>query len=84
MRLSQRVKIIKTKEDFVEFLGLLVNDFENNRDEWENESVDSYLAGMQSWIEDSEGYYENSNIPLPDNIDWNFFANVLYAAKIYE
>jgi hypothetical protein len=31
-----------------------------------------------------EGYYINNNLPMPEKIDWNFFANVLYAAKLYE
>jgi hypothetical protein len=36
------------------------------------------------WVEDMDGYYKNNNIQTPENISWNFFANVLYAAKIYE
>jgi len=39
---------------------------------------------MQSWIEDMDGYYENMNMKLPEKIEWNVFANVLMAARVYE
>jgi hypothetical protein len=84
MELYKEVKNVSAKEDFLKFLGMLINDFKNNPDEWENKSVESFLEGMQSWVEDMEGYYENNNLPIPNNIDWGFFANVFYAGKIYE
>lgn len=39
---------------------------------------------MASWIEDMDRYYENSNQPIPRNIDWKTYADILTAAKIYE
>ena len=84
MELYKEVENVGSKEELLSFLGLLINDFKNNPDEWENKSVESFIEGMQSWVEDMEGYYENNNIPIPNNIDWGFFANVFYAGKIYE
>lgn len=84
MELYKEIANVNSKEDFLKFISLLVNDFKNNQDEWENRTVEGYLEGIQSWIEDMEGYFENNNSPVPQNINWNFFANVLYAAKIYE
>jgi hypothetical protein len=31
-----------------------------------------------------DGYYQNNNIPIPENIDWKVFANILIGAKMYE
>jgi hypothetical protein len=84
MELYKEVKQVGSKEEFLRFLRMLINDFKNKPDEWENKSVESFLEGMQSWVEDMEGYYENNNLPIPNNIDWGFFANVFYAGKIYE
>jgi len=31
-----------------------------------------------------DGYYLNMGQPVPKNIDWKLFANILMAAKMYE
>ncbi|MGE5549302.1 MAG: hypothetical protein ACM3ZC_02075, partial [Bacteroidota bacterium] len=68
---------------FIDFLYLLSKDFENNQDEWENRSIGEYLEGIQGWVEDMEGYYKNSNLPVPQDINWYFIALVFYVGKIY-
>ncbi|MBC2582957.1 hypothetical protein [Clostridium sp. DJ247] len=84
MSVHEEIKTVKTKEDFINFLGKLATDKKNNPVEWENKTIENYLESIQSWIEDMEGYYENNNIEVPKNIDWNFFATVFYVGKIYE
>ena len=63
MKLETTVKTINTKEDFINFLEILLLDFKKNNNSWENKSIDTYLEGMQSWVEDMEGYYINNNLP---------------------
>lgn len=63
---------IKNKQDFLSFLNMFIKDFKNNKDSWENTTVDTFLEGMESWIDDMEGYYINMNLPVPENIDWKF------------
>ncbi|MCC5945595.1 MAG: hypothetical protein JJT94_11725 [Bernardetiaceae bacterium] len=49
-----------------------------------DKSITSFLEGVESWVEDMEGYYENTNQDLPDDVNWKIFADILYAAKMYE
>lgn len=84
MNIYTEIKNVKTKEEFLRFLEILANDRRSNEDEWENKSVEDYLLSIQSWIEDMDGYYENNNIEVSQNIDWNFIANIFYVGKIYE
>ncbi|WP_447402971.1 MULTISPECIES: DUF7660 family protein [unclassified Lysinibacillus] len=42
------------------------------------------FQAIEGWMEDMEGFYENSGLDTPKNIDWNFLANMLYVDKIYE
>lgn len=77
-------KEINTKEDFIEFLEFLSSDAKNNLSEWENKDLPSYLAAMASWIEDMDGYYLNQKLPVPEDINWKFIADILMAARIYE
>ncbi|MGK9174400.1 hypothetical protein KXR87_14380 [Yokenella regensburgei] len=77
-------KEIKTREDLVEFIEFLSSNAKNNLSEWENKDLPSYLESMASWIEDMDGYYLNQKLPVPDNVNWTFIADVLMAAKVYE
>ena len=81
---KQKIDKISNKEDFVNFVELLVSDLKNNPEEWANKTLSEYLEGISSWTDDMEGYYQNNNIPIPKNINWKVFANILIAAKMYE
>jgi hypothetical protein len=79
-----KIETLDTKEDFISFLDLLVQDLRNNPSAWENKSLESYLEAVASWTADMEGYYQNNNLPIPQNVNWKVFANILIAAKMYE
>lgn len=82
--LINKIQTLKCKEDFVEFIRLLIVDLQENPNGWENQTLESYLEAIASWTEDMEGYYQNNNIEIPQNINWKVFANILMAAKMYE
>jgi len=84
MNIYTEIKNVKTKEEFLGFLEMLANDRRSSAEEWKNKSIEDYLLSIQSWIEDMDGYYENNNLEVPQNIDWNFIANIFYVGKIYE
>jgi hypothetical protein len=84
MYFGQIINNISNKEDFVRFVESLISDLNNNPDKWTNKTLPEYLEGIASWTEDMEGYYEYKNIPIPENIDWRVFANILIAASMYE
>ncbi|OQP52893.1 hypothetical protein A4H97_24255 [Niastella yeongjuensis] len=65
-------------------MDALMNDFKINSNQWENNTLTDYLAAVQNWTEDIEGYYINNNIPMPENISWKTFADILMAATMYE
>jgi hypothetical protein len=82
--LNEKALNVSTKADFIEFLELLISDLKANPDEWENKDLPSYLGAVTSWTEDMEGFYQNFNLPIPENADWQTFAAILLAAKMYE
>ncbi|MEA4918879.1 hypothetical protein [Proteiniphilum sp.] len=81
---NKKINEINSKEDFVNFVEILVADLNSNPNEWVNKNLSEYLEGIASWTEDMEGYYQNNNIPVPENVNWKVFANILMAAKMYE
>ena len=84
MDLYDRINNIKSKEELIDFLDFLSKDRSKNKEEWQNNTIEDYLAAIGSWIEDMEGYYENMNLPIPDKENWSFIAILLYVGKIYE
>ncbi|WP_192350459.1 hypothetical protein [Algoriphagus sp. Y33] len=81
---NKKINEINSKEDFVNFVELLVSNLKSNPEEWTNKSLPEYLESISSWTEDMEGYYQNNDMPIPENINWKVFANILIAAKMYE
>ena len=81
---NEIVNSISTKEDFLNFMNLLIGDLKSNPEDWENSSLESYLEAIESWTDDMDGYYLNTNQPIPTNVNWKVFADILIAAKMYE
>ena len=88
-KLAERVN---SKESFLEFVAALRADWEASRAAeqvspsspygpaargWENPYLGYFLEAMQSWTEDMEER-------VPAAASWRTFADMLYAAKIYE
>jgi len=82
--LISKIETIKTKKDFIDFIGLLSEDLKTNTKAWENKTLESFLEAMATWVEDMEWYYKNTNKPIPENVSWKIFADILMAARIYE
>lgn len=75
---------INSKEDFLDFLAKLQTDLESHKNEWENDNLARYLEGIYGFCHDIEGYYKNSPKEMPEDINWDVFAQILSAAKYYE
>jgi len=79
-----RVDSIKRREDLVAFVEELGQDLKDHPDSWENPDLSRFLDALARWIEDSDGYYENRGVPIPQMPEWKTFAEMLAAARIYE
>lgn len=73
-----------TREDFLYFMKKLKEDIQYNEKEWENKEIQSYLESIASWVESMDGFYLNTGLVMPTNIDWQFIATLFYVGKIYE
>jgi hypothetical protein len=73
-----------SRDEFVSFVRTLEADFRSGAAYWENNDLPSFLEGLAGWIEDMDGFYENSSRRPPANIDWTFLAQVLAAGTTYE
>ena len=84
MQIHEIAKTVQTKQDFVNFVGVLLEDYKTNPSNWENRTLEDFLEAMQRWTEDMEGYYLYNKINLPNDIPWRIFTDILMAAKMYE
>jgi hypothetical protein len=49
---------------------------------WENATLEAYLRALAAWIRDSDGYYANQDLPMPQ--PWQVIRDALQAATTYE
>jgi hypothetical protein len=76
---------ILTRQDFVNFVKDLADDFHLNKDKWENKDLQSFLAGLASYAEDLDGFYMNSGQEVKaDTPSWKTFADIFMGARLYE
>lgn len=79
-----KVKEIRTREDFINFLKDLKKDCLENLSSWENKDIGTFLEAMASWVEDMDGFYINQGLPIPEKPDWKIFSDILMGGKLYE
>ncbi len=92
MDLYEMSRKVNTMEDFLSFLKMLIEDFRNNRDEWENISLVYFLDSMYSWVEDVGDDLLDFIVEDGADIDNNMinkttlraFAGTLLAAKTFQ
>lgn len=68
---------MKTREDAVKTLEILIEDFRNHPDDWENSTLERYLEAMAAWL-------NSARLREVEAPSWELFCEALEAAKIYE
>jgi len=81
MNTFQFAKGVKDKNDFVQFLKLLLDDLVNKPEEWENIKLDHYIESMAAYLESSSEELLNNDNSISA---WRLFAEIMVAASIYE
>ena len=84
MTLSEQASTIRSREDLAAFVRSLHNDFHDNRQMWENDTLDRFLDALAAWVEDMGGYYRKQRKELHDHPAWKTLADMLIAARQYE
>lgn len=74
-----------TKQEFIRFIEHLRTDFIQNKEQWENKTIEDYLEAMSRYTEDMDGYYKNTNQDLDlEKVDWKIFSDILKGSSVYE
>lgn len=74
-------KNIKSKDDFINFLKALIQDYEKNGANWENNDIGNYLDAVGRFCDNVEGFYCNRNMEFSEQPNWKMFAIMLSAAR---
>jgi len=74
-----------TKQEFILFIENLRTDFIENKEQWENKTIEDYLEAMANYVEDIDGYYKNTNQNIDlEMVNWKVFSDILKGSTIYE
>ena len=84
VKLNEKLSALNSREDFVDFIQSLRQDYEQAPEEWENRSLPDYLEALAAWTGSMYNYYKNNKLPNPPEENWRVFAEILLAAKYYE
>ncbi len=86
MDLVGQLDNVQTREDIAAFVRTLRENLleGGHADEWENPTLERYLAALATWVDDMDGYFQNRGETVPDQPSWNLIGQILYAARSYE
>ncbi|WPO82347.1 hypothetical protein SD427_16515 [Chryseobacterium sp. JJR-5R] len=74
-----------TKQEFIRFIEHLRKDFIQNKEQWENKTIEDYLEAMSRYTEGIDGYYKNTNQDLDlEKVDWKIFSDILKGSSVYK
>jgi hypothetical protein len=76
---------MESKEDFIEFLNVLLKDYEEDGEFWQNQDLQSFLAGMAGYAAAPGGYCQNAGVHVdPSKPTWRLFAEILCGARAFD
>ena len=76
---------VTDRQSFICFLDLLRQDFLQNPYEWENKTLETFLAALADYANDIQGYYDNTGQKVnADEPSWQTFADIFKGATMYE
>lgn len=75
---------VSSRADFIRFVQYLNEDRRARTPDWENNTLDQFLAGLSAFANDMGGYYKNMGETVDvENITWRMAAQMLLAATVY-
>lgn len=75
---------VRSRSDFISFVDNLGRNYKSNKDEWENDNLESFLGGLSWFANDMGGYYKNMKEDVDiETVTWRMAAQMLLAAKVY-
>lgn len=82
-QLHAALDTLRTRDDFVRFLQLLVDSFKEPGPPWDNATIDSFLAELAHAASKLETYYDSAdeaaqNVASPS---WEAVAGLLFSAR---
>jgi hypothetical protein len=83
--LVDRAEAIQSKADFASFLQLLLRNYRDHPNEWENNTLERFLEAMGGFVDGLDGYYSNIKMEVDlTKPGWRVFADILLAGRVYD
>ncbi len=79
MRYFEFLPQVRTRSDFIRFLGLLAVDAQLRPDEWESATIPELIDTMAVWMSAMKHRYEDGEV-----VAWREVAEVFAAAVVYD
>jgi hypothetical protein len=77
-----KLEEVLSREDLVDYINTLSEDFRNCPDDWEQGTLSDYFEAMAAWLESNMG--GSVSVPEFESTTWKFIAKLLFIPKIYE
>jgi hypothetical protein len=73
-----------TRAELAGFIDQLADSYVEDPEQWENDTIESFLRAWSAWLNDMDGYFLNQGEVVPEAPSWQLVAQMLLAARVYE
>ena len=80
--MTERIENIKDKNDFIQFVKDLAQDYGDHYEEWANTTIPDFLQQMAGWVEDYSVC--PANVFAWEKVDFRVLASILSMGNLYE
>ena len=76
---------VRDRNSFIRFTKELLENYRNQGENWENNTLETFLEALSTCTEEIDGFYQNNHPDRnPEEASWSAFADILSGAVIYE
>ncbi|RUP01593.1 MAG: hypothetical protein EKK34_28445 [Mycobacterium sp.] len=77
-------ELVHDSRSLANFLVWLAEDFECNKNSWQNITIASFLEALSAWLDPDDMPYNSLDQRFSPRPSWSLVAEMLLAAKYYE
>ena len=75
---------VSSRLELAAFLDRLAYSLENDPEDWDNDTLATFIRGWAGWVKGMDGYFLNRGEEVPTVPSWSLIAHMTLAARVYE
>jgi hypothetical protein len=82
--IPELIDSINTKDDFIKFLNVILDNYTSLSVDWENKSLFEFIEAFKAVTGSIDNYYQSEGVNSKNEPSWRTVAKMLWVSTVYE